>query len=275
MQDNQNIKIVLTGGCSFSQVPNSDVTWPVHLCEALGLEGIHGGRGAAGNGIISRLATYNLIELLKTYKPEEILVGIMWSGADRHDMYSNDENFPHTKIFYGDDHEVYRNPLKIAGKHKHYILNSHWTDESTETFFKKLHDRINMYIITIEHILRMQFMLKSMGIKYFFTSYAPDTFPLPQELENPDLKFLYDLIDFDNFLKVQSCDHFAKNISKYDYARWPDEHPSSEQHRDFTNQFILPHLVEKNYIKSYSPLEIDEYSMFRNGGKILLKNVSV
>lgn len=274
MQENQNIKIVLTGGCSFSQVPNADVTWPVHLCEALNLYGVHGGRGAAGNGIISRLATYNLSELLKTYKPEEILVGIMWSGADRHDMYSDDESFPHTEIFYGDDHEVYRNPVKIAGKHKHYIFNSHWTDQSSELFYKNFYDPVNRFIITIEHILRMQFMLKSMGIKYFFTSYHPDTFPTSTELENPDLKFLYDLIDFDNFLRVESCHDFAMHQSKYDYARWPDQHPSSEQHRDFTNQFILPYLLEKSYIKSYTPLEIDKYSMSRNGDKILLKTIS-
>lgn len=278
MQDNQNIKIVLTGGCSFSQVPNRDVTWPVHLCEALGLKGVHGGRGAAGNGIISRLATYNLVELLKTYKPEEILVGIMWSGADRYDMYNDDENFPHTEIFYGEDHEVYRNPIKIAGKHKHYIFNSHWNDESSLILYKKLYDPYHGYILAMEHILRMQYMLKSMGIKYFFSFYAKDAFPSEEYLENPDLKYIYDLIDFNNFLRIESCFMFAKDISKYDFARlkdFNDEHPSSEQHRDFTNQFILPYLVEKNYIKSYTPLEIDKYSMSRNGGKILLKTISV
>lgn len=268
-----DIKLIITAGCSYSQVPNSDVTWPVHLCEALDINGIYLGRGASGNGIISRLATYHITEALKTHKPEEILVGIMWSGADRHDMYSDDESFPHTEIFYGEDHEVYRNPLKIAGAHKHYILNYHWEDNTSVAYYKHLYDKANNAMITLEHILRMQYMLKTLGIRYIFMEYESDCLPHDM-IDNPDIKYLYDLIDKNYFIEM-NCGEFSRTISKYDFARLPDPHPSSEQHRDYTNQYILPYLLEKGYIKSYTPLEIDKYSMSRNGDKILLKTISV
>ena len=105
----KNVKCLITAGCSYSQVPNRDVTWPVHLNEYLKPEKVYYlGQGAAGNGIISRKVIHALTEALKTYRPEEILVGIMWSGFNRRDIYSR-KSLDTTIIDYGTD--VYKNQL--------------------------------------------------------------------------------------------------------------------------------------------------------------------
>ena len=89
----QNIKLLITSGCSFSEAINHDITWPVHLTQYLNCEAVHLGRGSAGNGIISRTIVHAVITALKSYKPEELLVGIMWSGYSRHEFFLT----PHTQ----------------------------------------------------------------------------------------------------------------------------------------------------------------------------------
>jgi antitoxin component of MazEF toxin-antitoxin module len=79
----------ISAGCSYSQVPNTDVTWPAHLQKQLDLtdeQVIHAGVGAIGNSMISRRTIYHVTQALKTHKPEDLLVGILWSGCDRHNF---------------------------------------------------------------------------------------------------------------------------------------------------------------------------------------------
>ena len=75
--------ILITGGCSYSQVPNLDVTWPLPLQESLGVRYVaHTGHGAAGNQLISRKVISKVIEAIELgHKPEDMLVGVMWSGC--------------------------------------------------------------------------------------------------------------------------------------------------------------------------------------------------
>jgi len=44
--------------------------------------------GSIGNGLIAKQIIYQTTQLLKINKPEDILVGIMWSGIDRHEIYT-------------------------------------------------------------------------------------------------------------------------------------------------------------------------------------------
>ena len=47
--------LFISGGCSYSQVPNRDQGWPVHLHELSCIRYVsHTGHGAVGNDIISR-----------------------------------------------------------------------------------------------------------------------------------------------------------------------------------------------------------------------------
>ena len=55
--------ILITGGCSYSQIPNADVAWPLPLQESLGVRYVaHTGHGAAGNQLISRKVISKVIK---------------------------------------------------------------------------------------------------------------------------------------------------------------------------------------------------------------------
>ena len=98
------MKLLITGGCSFSQVQGQpdpyldedkkvwpNCTWPLHLEEALKPEfHTHTGMAAAGNEIISQRIINKVNKALKDgFSPNDMLVGIMWSAADRLSLMSS------------------------------------------------------------------------------------------------------------------------------------------------------------------------------------------
>lgn len=244
-----NIKYLITSGCSFSQVPNADVTWPVHLGKLLNCEVDYNGRGAAGNGIISRSIVYAVTNALQKYKPEEILVGVMWSGYDRLDYYHRNPPLKYCEINSGNPY--YTNPQFIADDFNYILINKHWDDESTHTYFKNFYNDEYAIILTLEHILRVEWLLKSYNIPYFMTTYAGDVLPIGNNkrfLTNKDIEYLYNMIDFKNWLSVLNMDQWALT-SGLKYSRPPDTHPSTEMHEVYTKNIIVPHLKFKNFIK--------------------------
>ena len=124
-------KILVTSGCSFSECINYDVhgnndnkTWPIYLREQLpGAEHYSEAMGSQGNGLIVRRVQYRLHELLKTHRPEDILVGIMWTGRDRFEFYF-EQPIQFTTNIYG----WIENPTRVADDAPGgwVILNPHW-----------------------------------------------------------------------------------------------------------------------------------------------------
>jgi hypothetical protein len=246
----ENPKVLVTAGCSFSQVNNRDVTWPIPLNNYLKPEKVlYLGQGAAGNGIISRKVIYHVTELLKTYKPEEILVGIMWSGKNRMEVYSRNA-IPHEQLNHSDD---YCNPVKLAKDNNFYILNNHWSDESTLTYFKHFYDEAYATILTLEHMLRVQWFLKGNNIKFFMTQFHPDCLPLsnhPYDVEvmaNPDVSHLFKLLDLNYWLPISNMWQYATD-SGVPFARPPDPHPSTEHHQLLVSKVVVPWLKNKGFI---------------------------
>jgi|TARA_R110000782_G_scaffold54044_1_gene114488 hypothetical protein len=333
------MNVLITGGCSYSQINNTDTVWCKHLQESLGFRFVaHLGHGAAGNAIISRKIISKVLEVIEEgHKPEDILVGIMWSGADRQSHYS--PNFDHNwnrvtvlgppskpdfKVLmnrFSEPQDQFRskrpvlvdldkkekfyeqwehctNPLGIRNFNNpsHYIFNSHWNDELTSHYFEYFANPDKAILETCEHILRTQWFLKDKGIKYFFTEYDWDCFAYggPASYGNdpedhpghnfnpggnsyggiyskhseciqypgeytredsqicqldPEINYLYDAIDRNYFLPIKNLGQWAKEVSIHEFAREKDPHPSTEQHKDFTQQIILPFLLEKYNIQ--------------------------
>ena len=69
-------KLLITGGCSFSQVPNTDVTWAKHLEQHLDPDHHRDtGKGATGNEIISHRVIYKVNKALEQgFNTEDIMV---------------------------------------------------------------------------------------------------------------------------------------------------------------------------------------------------------
>lgn len=322
---------LLTAGCSYSQPNNIDEAWPLHLDETLSsVEYIsHTGHGAAGNQTISRKVISGVLDALEQgASPDQILVGIMWSGSDRQEHYSEDSERNYSRSTKLGGQEIYDNFLDSLENHgfeiptwihiseenrrnmkyfcnsmapyalrnskipTHYILNPHWKDELTMKYFEDFMNPEKAIIETCEHILRTQWFLKDKGIRYFMTEYDHDVFSYmghkgstqdrsnnknetlnletksyshhtesviyPSEytqerhfayLENPEINYLYNEIDKKYWLPINNLQDWATNISVYNHRDTTDPHPSTEQHKDFVNQIILPFLLEKYNIQ--------------------------
>ena len=252
-------KLLLTGGCSFSECINSHIdTWPRHLYRSLESLGYSEHRssamGSQGNGLISRGIIYDVTQALKTHRPEDILVGVMWSGSDRHDFRCTDPNllgFVTKQIKNG----CMKNPTSFVkdATPNWVILNKGWDGPEAKTHYRMFHDDIGSSIYSIEHVLRTQWFLQSRGVPYFFSDYIDNNLVAVENLQHDEVKYLYEQIDRGQYLPVTSEYNWVRNNSKLLHL-WPTEalkgpwHPKTEHHKEFTDQVIMPWLQLKEYL---------------------------
>lgn len=230
------MKIILTSGCSFSECISSRIdTWPRHLARLLpDYKHISKAMGCQGNGLISRGVIYECTELLKTIDPAEILVGIMWSGPDRHDFFKPGTEYAQNLDWWME------NPTGFINENKHWIIgNVHWTNELSKTFYKHFHNPTGSYIYTLEHILRTQWFLEKNNLKYFMTTYTDEVLPKSLAQEN-NCKHLYNMINFDYFLPVSSEYNWCESKSDIPFPKKDISHPSTEQHKKFVDDVVFP-----------------------------------
>ena len=252
-------KLLLTGGCSFSECISSHIdTWPRHLYRTLESLGYseHGSSamGSQGNGLISRGIIYNVTQALKTHQPQDILVGVMWSGSDRHDFRCTDPNllgFVTKQIKNG----WMKNPTGFVkdATPNWVILNKRWDNPEAEAYYRTFHDNIGSSIYSIEHVLRTQWFLQSRGVPYFFSDYIDNNLVAVENLQHDEVRYLYEQIDRSQYLPVTSEYNWVRNNSKLLHL-WPKEakkgpmHPTTEHHKEFTDQVIMPWLQLKEYL---------------------------
>jgi hypothetical protein len=245
-------KTLVTGGCSFSvyrggggedtlTTPGSK-TWARCLAAYLsGYNHIGTALPGQGNGIISRKIIAVVSKLLETTSPDKILVGIMWSGPNRHDFYhSLQEDFSGTLI---------ENPTSITKDHSRQWVILNWDSNNvySNNYYKFFHDEVGSLIYTYEHILRTQWFLKLHNIKYFMSTYTSEVFSEIGKTHN-ETKFLYDQIDFTKFLPVTGEYEWCRDQTNLPFRAVNDNHPSGAQHLEFTKQVVIPFLQTNNYL---------------------------
>ena len=317
-------KLLITGGCSYSQIPALDKNWPYHLEQQLDPDyHIHTGKAAVGNEIISHRVIYKVNQAIEQgFNPEDILVGVAWSGCDRMALMTTnfDKMFeegpiigpPNKKDWIKKEYSsvqpdffdrensqwtdnkntsswyVANSPSWVASNQKKWhensingtsdtdwhTLNPHWTDEMTVKYFEDFVSPEYALIQTCEHILRTQWYLETHHIKYFMCTYDYDTFvyvgPLPTSPhyseksegrtslitkhvafidEHPEVNWLYKMIDRNYWLDIPDMQGIGGWVKKHcadlPYREVGDPHPSSDMHKRFTDQVILPFLLEK------------------------------
>lgn len=228
-------KLLVTSGCSFTAGYS---TWPNPLSQKLNCHLKNYAIVSVGNGRISRSIIYGVNEALKEYHPDDILVGIIWSGSNRREFFQSDvdlENItttgtanPHRFIDQADDNWV--------------TLNHHWNDVYSKIFYKYFYDEVDSEIITLEHILRAQWFLEKKNVKYFMSCFAPAVLP---HKENVNTKHLMDMVDWSKFLNVSSymewCLDSGVPINENDKGRpLTSMHPTPEHDIKFVNDVIIP-----------------------------------
>jgi len=265
-------KALIVSGCSFTECrshdPNNWYTWPKHLHDILKDYGydvfINKAMGSQGNGLISRSLMYSVSKALTKYKPEDILVGVMWSGSSRLD-YMNSR--PDLMSWYGSNPDGWmENPTSFVdnAEKKWIIMNPHWTNEEAQIYYKYFYDDVGAAIYSIEHILRLQYFLKDKKVPYFFTNFTDENILINSKYVNDnkhEYDYLYELIDFNNYLPVSSEHRWvydnattkeefrARHLYNGTWCTWI--HPNRQEHKEFAEQVIVPYLKNKNMIDTH------------------------
>ena len=239
------MKILITSGCSFSELDGAHYgTWPNHLSALLpDYQHVATGLGSQGNGLISRRIIYAVTEALKTTAAENILVGIMWSGPDRYDFFKENVKFNSNIDTWVENPTGF---VKDADKNW-VIVNHSWRNEFARQYYGTFHSIVGSVIYTYEHILRTQWFLKLHGIKYFMTAYTSEVM-YNWSKDHPEVKYLRDQIDQDQFLPVPGEWDWCEYNSGIPFTTPNDGHPNKQQHRAFTEQIVIPFLQNKKYI---------------------------
>ena len=241
-------QLFITGGCSasFTHPTYRHRSWPVHVAKLLKCEHQDTALPAQGNGMISRRVMYAVEQALKSHSAADILVGVFWTGSERHEFY-NDQS---VKEFVDQSH--WGNPTSLRSydpadrTNNHWILiNPHYVKKYSETYYRVFHDSIDSEIKTCEHVLRTQWYLEKRSIKYFMGTFTQETF---SRLDHPEVSWLCDQIDHGVFLPVKGIREWAVDSSGLEFDADDDYHPSTAQNQLFTDQVIWPFLKEKNYV---------------------------
>lgn len=232
-------KILLTSGCSFTF---ENWCWPTFVANEINYELLNIGMASQGNGLIAKKTIYNVKKLLETHNPENILVGIMWSGVDRHEIYiDKNVNYKNT-----DGWDI--NPTNIIEgdlNKRWLILNHGWKLDEAQLWYNNFHTFIGSMVNTLEYILLTQYFLKQHNIKYFMTTYK---FIFEDWLiENVECDYLYNMIDFDKFLPINGCLEWLIENHNQESFNFPEismhEHPTENGHKIFAKEVILPYLT--------------------------------
>lgn len=239
------MKKLVASGCSFTF---ENWNWPTYTAYGLGLGEnlVNVGMGSQGNGIIARKLLFTLNNLLQTEKPEDIIVGVMWSGVDRHDEYISvgGHHTPPDMSRWQDINGFMENPTSITShdvRKNWVIMNPHWKDEYSTTWYKLFHSYVGSWVKTLESILLVQYFCKEKGIRYFMTTYM-DIFE-HFDKNDLDLSYLYEQIDFTNFIPIKGCYEWVKtNCGTKGLPEGDGIHPTAYGHERFTKDVIIPFL---------------------------------
>jgi len=241
------MKKLIVGGCSFTF---EDWCWPTHLANSLEVELVNLGMGSQGNDLIKKTIIAQVEEELKAHQPQDLLVGIMWTGVDRW-SYRSDNTQADTNWGYTTIANKINNPRSIvSGTNTHwFFMNSHWDNIQSTLYYKNFHSHIGSMIETLEDVMFTQLYLKSKNIKYFMTTYM-DIFGNKTNIDlknNLETAYLYDNIDFSKFLPIKGCYEYIVDNYPEGMPKDGGDHPIESGYNFFTKKVILPFLTSNQY----------------------------
>jgi len=228
------IKLVVTGGCSFSD-QYATSTWP-HLLELKvkskypDVKFRHTGFASQGQELIQKKISIALIEELENYKPEEILVLPMWSGTERKAFWiDNPDKINQIMSFYENSRrylsqfndlyskintdEVKSVKSTAYNPNGGWYITSYYHNDSviSKEFFNLHKTMIGFATISLENIIFLHNLCKLKGIQIlhsFFRSYVYDD--IFQNKDHLNLNYLFGMLDHDKIVST---------IGIYEYLR--------------------------------------------------------
>jgi hypothetical protein len=236
-------KLLITGGCSFT---DPSFAWPYQLSKRFNFEISNVATPSQGNGLISRKLLHTLENYPVTYPSEDIVVGVMWSGVNRFERIidSGDE-------YVGPPYLSY-NPTScvLPTQNRWRIMSHEWVrSEDCSLYYGIINNQISSMVQTLEHILRTQWYLEICNIKYFMSTFM-NIFSDETVMNHPEVKYLYDMIDFTKFLPIEGFYEWNKkhySVEGFDDLSL-DWHPNEFGNIKLTEEIIIPHLTKNNII---------------------------
>ena len=251
-------KIFITSG---SGLIKNDYSW-LYVCkEKLNYELYDLTEEKIGNALIARKLIYKVNELIKTHKTDDIIVGIMWTIPDIHERYVSDGK---NDSYIGKSDIKFYNVVNDINNWR--VLNHEFisSSEDCELYYKVIYNKLQSYVLSLEHILRTQWFLKKLGIKYFMTSHL-DIFHKYENyfkiynlknlekfnkkyydlgiLNYDEVHYLYNTIQMNMFLPVEGMLEWIQNNHPnegfYDIEKLI---PNSFGHNKFSTEVIIPFL---------------------------------
>ena len=198
-----------------------------------------------GNTLIARRAIVKLEQLLSSYKPEDILVGIMWSGPDRiHKFNGEGVQLENTSRWVENPTSLWPNGDKVWE-----IGNVHWDTDFCVNYYKHTHTPEDSLMNTIDNILLVQKYLQVLGIDYFMSSYLK-LFSNLKEVHSDVQKYSM-LIDYTKFADIEGCGEWCLANQK-DSEYIPTglkyiEHPYSEGYKAYAENILVP-FIKQTYL---------------------------
>lgn len=233
-------KVLVTSGDSFSNCLwdlHGDIynrTWPIWLKDHWpGIEHWSEGLGGQGNQLIAHRLQYRVEQVLKVYRPQDIVVGVMWTGRDRWEIFRRQTM--HVPAVNGEE----GHPVKfISNADGQWIMfHPQYLHHLNEMFYRQLYDSIWMQINTLNAVLNTQRYLREKGIRYFMSTSFDACFD--QNLRHdPNVEWLWDQIDFTTWLPVTSMQDWCKENCPIPGVN--NFHPRSEQCEQFVAQVLWP-----------------------------------
>jgi hypothetical protein len=170
----------------------------------------------------------------------------MWSGIDRFEriIESGDQYVGAPYLDY--------NPTWVTTpeERRWRIMNHEWTkSEDCMVHYGVFNNLISSTIQTLEHILRIQWYSEICNIKYFMSSYT-NIFSDKEVINHPEVKYLYDMVNFSNFLPIEGFYEWNKKnypLDGFDDIN-KDWHPNEFGNIKLTNDVIIPHLIKNKII---------------------------
>ena len=217
-------KLLIAGGCSFT---HGDINWPVYLGEELNCSVNNVALPSLGNNLILHKTIIAVQQALEKYSSDEILVGIVWSGITRY-------SFRATGSLGKDNiNDINYFPTSINGDKSWYQHSIHAVNfKKSDSFYKYHYDQTVAAMDTLEKIILAQKLLNDFKVDYFMGTFIEMFNKNNIDINNPDVRYLYNFIDKSKFLPVDGI--LPNNPGGL--------HPTHQQSKKFVHKYIIPFL---------------------------------
>ena len=250
---NMSHQLFISGGCSgsFTHSTYSHQSWPVHVAQLLGCEHQDVAFPAQGNGMISRRVIYSVEQALQSTAAEDIIVGIFWSDMSRYEFY-NDQNVADCvdQFHWGNPTSIKPYNPSLPQQDKNCVLLSpHYIKDYAKMHYQMFHNYIDSQIKTYEHVLRTQWYLENIKIKYFMGTYNQNTFN-KDFVNHPEVAWLHRQINWDTLIPIVGMLEWGNEQTDPNLKFNSDDlfHLNTSQSKALTDQVIWPFLKEKHYV---------------------------